>query len=75
MAFLVLSMSVAHLNPRIPVGVATPRVTSSPALRVIPLDSSVVVFPEVVETFFRATVTSVNGRAEAETTIGTEDPP
>merc|ERR1719262_1604301 len=77
-SFLYLSSlpvtAAAHLNPRTPELVPTLRVTTSPALGVIPLELSVLASSSAMEVV-RETLTSANGTAEAVTTIGTEDPP
>jgi hypothetical protein len=62
------------LNPRVPVGVPTLRVTTSPAFGVIPTELSVFFSSEAIEVV-RETLTSEYGAAVEVTTIGTEDPP
>jgi len=64
----------AHLNPRIPSSEPTLSVTTSLAFGVIPTELSVVLSPSTVLEVSRVILTSVNGVAEAVTTIGTEDP-
>lgn len=66
--------SAAHLNPSKPISAPDLRVTSSPALGVIPALLSVFFSSSAIEAA-RATVTSLKGTAAAVTTIGTEDPP